>query len=126
MKYLLDTNALIFSLCNPSGLSARATKFITSEKELFVSVVSFWEIAIKQSIGKLAIKADIPKIESICIERGIEIISIDSVEIEGIKQLPHLHNDPFDRLLISQAKLRELAIITRDTIIPKYDVKTVW
>lgn len=53
-------------------------------------------------------------------------ISSDSGEIEGIKQLPHLHNDPFDRLLISQAKLRELAIITRDTIIPKYDVKTVW
>ncbi len=62
MKYLLDTNALIFSLCNPSGLSEKAEKLITTERELFVSVVSLWEIAIKQSIGKLAIKADIPKI----------------------------------------------------------------
>ena len=126
MKYLLDTNALIFSLCNPSGLSEKAEKLITTERELFVSVVSLWEIAIKQSIGKLSIKADIPKIESICRERGIEIISIDSAEIEGIKQLPRLHNDPFDRLLICQANARSMTMITRDSIIPKYDVKTVW
>ena len=63
MKYLLDTNALIFSLCNPKELSAKVENLITTEKELFVSVVPFWEIAIKQSIGKLAIKADIPKYE---------------------------------------------------------------
>ena len=62
MKYLLDTNALIFSLCNPNELSKSARKIITLERELFVSVVSFWEIAIKQSIGKLAIESDIPRI----------------------------------------------------------------
>ncbi|UKI52825.1 MAG: type II toxin-antitoxin system VapC family toxin [Treponema sp.] len=126
MKYLLDTNALIFSLCNPNELSKSARKIITLERELFVSVVSFWEIAIKQSIGKLAIESDIPRIEEICKERGIQVISILSEEIEGIKKLPKFHNDPFDRIIISQALQNDFCIITRDTIIPKYPVKTLW
>lgn len=126
MKYLLDTNALIFSLCNPNELSKFARKIITLERELFVSVVSFWEIAIKQSIGKLAIESDIPRIEEICKERGIQVISILSEEIEGIKKLPKFHNDPFDRIIISQALQNDFCIITRDTIIPKYPVKTLW
>lgn len=126
MKYLLDTNALIFSLCNPNELSKSARKIITLERELFVSVVSFWEIAIKQSIGKLAIESDIPRIEEICKERGIQVISILAEEIEGIKKLPKFHNDPFDRIIISQALQNDFCIITRDTIIPKYPVKTLW
>lgn len=126
MKYLLDTNALIFSLCNPNELSKSARKIITLERELFVSVVSFWEIAIKQSIGKLAIESDIPRIEEICKERGIQVISILSEEIEEIKKLPKFHNDPFDRIIISQALQNDFCIITRDTIIPKYPVKTLW
>lgn len=126
MKYLLDTNALIFSLCNPNELSKSARKIITLERELFVSVVSFWEIAIKQSIGKLVIESDIPRIEEICKERGIQVISILSEEIEGIKKLPKFHNDPFDRIIISQALQNDFCIITRDTIIPKYPVKTLW
>lgn len=126
MKYLLDTNALIFSLCNPNELSKSARKIITLERELFVSVVSFWEIAIKQSIGKLAIESDIPRIEEICKERGIQVISILSEEIEGIKKLPKFHNDPFDRIIISQALQNDFCIITRDTIIPKYPIKTLW
>lgn len=126
MKYLLDTNALIFSLCNPNELSKSARKIITLERELFVSVVSFWEIAIKQSIGKLAIESDIPRIEEICKERGMQVISILSEEIEGIKKLPKFHNDPFDRIIISQALQNDFCIITRDTIIPKYPVKTLW
>lgn len=126
MKYLLDTNALIFSLCNPNELSKSARKIITLERELFVSVISFWEIAIKQSIGKLAIESDIPRIEEICKERGIQVISILSEEIEGIKKLPKFHNDPFDRIIISQALQNDFCIITRDTIIPKYPVKTLW
>lgn len=126
MKYLLDTNALIFSLCNPNELSKSARKIITLERELFVTVVSFWEIAIKQSIGKLAIESDIPRIEKICKERGIQVISILSEEIEEIKKLPKFHNDPFDRIIISQALQNDFCIITRDTIIPKYPVKTLW
>ena len=89
-------------------------------------MVSFWEIAIKQSIGKLSIESDIPRIEEICKERGIQVISILSEEIEGIKKLPKFHNDSFDRIIISQALQNDFCIITRDTIISKYPVKTLW
>lgn len=126
MKYLLDTNALIFSLCNPNELSKSAKQVVIEERELFVSIVSFWEIGIKQGIGKLAIKSTIPQIETICNERGIHILPIKSFEIEGVKELPHIHNDPFDRLIISQALHNDLTIVTKDSIIPKYNVKTLW
>ena len=126
MKYLLDTNALIFSLCNPSGLSSAATKIITTEKDLSVSIVSLWEIAIKQAIGKLNIKSTIPEIEKICKERDIEILAISSDELEGVKNLSPVHKDPFDRLIISQAQKRNCIIITSDKIIPEYDVETIW
>ena len=126
MKYLLDTNALIFSLCNPSELSSSATKIITTEKDLSVSVVSLWEIAIKQSLGKLNIKSTIPEIERICKERDIEILPISSDELEGVKNLPQIHKDPFDRFIISQAQKKNCIIITSDKIIPGYNVQTIW
>ena len=91
-----------------------------------MSVVSFWEIAIKQSIGKLAIQADIPRIESICQGRGILVVQISSTEIEGIKQLPLFHNDPFDRPIVSQAVKNDFCVVTKDSIIPKYPIKTLW
>ena len=126
MKYILDTNALIYSLCNPAGLTKIASQIITTEKELYVSITSFWEIAIKQSLGKLAINSTIPDIEKICKQRSIEIVPILSDEMEGVKSLPQIHKDPFDRLIISQAIKHNMSIITSDTIIPQYAVNVVW
>ena len=123
--YLLDTNALVYMLCSPKSLSKQATDILLSEKNIYVSVVSFWEIAIKQFIGKLNISSTIEEIESLCTERNISILPIKSVEIEGPKKLPAIHKDPFDRLIISQAQINKLAIITSDTTIPKYNVKTI-
>ena len=111
MKYILDTNALIYSLCNPTQLTKAASQIITKEKELYVIIASFWEIAIKQSLGKLAINSTIPDIEKICKQRSIEIIPILSDEIERIKSLPQIHKDPFDRLIISQALKHNMSII---------------
>ena len=74
MRYLLDTNALLYIFSAPSELSARARRIARSESDLSVSVVSFWEIAIKQSIGKLQFGMTIPKLESVCIERNIQIL----------------------------------------------------
>ena len=73
MKYILDTNILIYSLCNPAELSSEAKRIVTTEKDLHISVVSLWEIAIKQSIGKLSISLTIPQIKRICETRDIKI-----------------------------------------------------
>ena len=126
MKYLLDTNILVYFLCNPAELSADARRIITTEKELNISIVSLWEIAIKQSIGKLNISLTIPQIEKVCISRDIKILPISSIEIENIKTLPQIHKDPFDRLIISQAQNQNLCIVTSDTIIPQYNVQVIW
>lgn len=126
MSYILDTNILVYSLCNPSALSAEARRIVTTERDLSVSVVSLWEIAIKQTLGKLNIKSTIPHIEKICLDRDIKILPISSAEIEAIKELPLIHRDPFDRLIIAQVRQNNLCLVTSDSIIHQHDVKTVW
>ena len=126
MRYLLDTNALLYIFSAPSELSTRARRIVRGESDLSVSVVSFWEIAIKQSIGKLQLGVTIPRLESLCIERNIQILGLRSTAIEQIKGLPHIHGDPFDRILIAQAQTENMVIITCDKIIPQYPVRTVW
>ena len=126
MKYLLDTNALLFVFSAPSKLSVRARRIVRSELDLSVSVVSFWEIAIKQSSGKLQFNMTIPNLESLCIGRNIQILSLGSTAIERIKALPTIHGDPFDRLIIAQAQMEDMTIVTCDKIMPQYPVKTVW
>ena len=126
MKYLLDTNALLFVFSATSKLSVRARRIVRGELDLSVSVVSFWEIAIKQSIGKLQFNMTIPNLESLCIERNIQILSLGSTAIERIKALPTIHGDPFDRLIIAQAQMEDMTIVTCDKIMPQYPVKTVW
>ena len=126
MKYLLDTNALLYAFSAPSELSVRARRVVRGERDLSVSVVSFWEIAIKQSIGKLKFNMTIPELEALCIERDIQILGLRSTAIERMKGLPQIHGDPFDRLLIAQAQTEDLVIVTRDRMIPQYPVRTVW
>ena len=126
VKYLLDTNALLYMFGAPSELSARARRIIRDESDLSVSIVSFWEIAIKQSIGKLQFRMTIPELESSCKERDIKVLGLSSIDIESIKGLPKIHGDPFDRILIAQALTGNMVIVTSDGIMPQYPVRTVW
>lgn len=125
MKYLLDTHALLWYLLGDNNLSQTAQKIIDTQ-ECFCSTASLWEIAIKQSLGKLRYRESIPSIVHLCEIENFQNIYISAEHIENIKTLPFIHRDPFDRLLISQASLEKMTIITRDLIIPKYDVETVW
>ena len=126
VKYLLDTNALLYMFGAPSELSARAKRIVRDESDLSVSIVSFWEIAIKQSIGKLQFCMTIPELESSCKERDIKVLGLSSAAIESIKELPKIHGDPFDRILIAQALTGNMVIVTCDGVIPQYPVRTVW
>lgn len=94
--------------------------------QIYVSIVSLWEIAIKSSIGKLEIKNSMEEIAGICLKYKIELLAINPSHLDQIANLPQIHDDPFDRLIISQAISEKLAIVTRDSIIPKYDVYTIW
>lgn len=125
--FLLDTNALIWTLSDPEKLSNPAKDVITnSENKLFISIASLWEITIKQSIGKLDLEGDVLDIVEECEREGINILSIQPQHLKKLEQLPLIHRDPFDRLIISQAIYEGLTIVTRDSMIPKYDIGVLW
>lgn len=124
--YLLDTHTLLWFLRDSPQLSKKALGIITTENKVYVSIASLWEIAIKKSIGKLEFEHSIEKIAELCHEKDILILQIQPKYFDKVIKLPNIHNDPFDRLIIAQAIIENLVIITKDTIIPKYSVKTIW
>lgn len=124
--YLLDTHTLLWFLRDSPQLSKKALEIITTENKVYVSITSLWEIAIKKSIGKLEFEHSIEKIAELCHEKDILILQIQPKYFDKVIKLPNIHNDPFDRLIIAQAIIENLVIITKDTIIPKYSVKTIW
>ena len=124
--YLLDTHAMLWYLRDSLELSTSAHRLIDEAEYVAVSIASFWEIAINQSIGKMRLSMTIPELESMCVNRDIQVLPIQSAVLEHTKSLPQIHGDPFDRLIIAQAQVGEMTIITRDRIIPQYPVQTVW
>jgi PIN domain nuclease of toxin-antitoxin system len=123
MSYLLDTHTLLWWLDENSILSTEAKTIISSPQNIiFVSAVSAWEISIKKAIGKLEAPDDLE--EAIAYNNFIPLeITIKDGTQAG--KLPNYHNDPFDRMLIAQAMNNNLTIITRDSKIPQYQVKTI-
>ena len=123
--YLLDTHAIIWYLSGNDELSATA-KNIMETKRCFFSFASLWEIAIKQAKGTLQFEIDIPKLKSVLENEEFIYLPPTEYDAEKLKELPDIHKDPFDRLLIAQAMENDLTIVTTDSKIPLYDVKTIW
>jgi PIN domain nuclease of toxin-antitoxin system len=123
MRYLLDTHVVLWWLTEPEKIHTKAQKIIRDRSnEIFISSASFWEIAIKKSIGRLTLPHNL--LETVAIE-GFKILPIMPEECIGVADLPLLHTGPFDRLLVLQAKLYDLVIITRDTKIAEYPAVTL-
>ena len=125
--YLLDTHTLLWFLYDSDDISEKAKMLIEEADEVYVSIASLWEIAIKQGIGKLKNQDSITKIAEVCRKKDLRIIGITPEQLEELKQLPMIHRDPFDRLLIAQAFTNNLILITKDGNITKYNcIKTKW
>ena len=123
MKYLLDTHSLLWTIFEPDKLSAEAQEIILDRNNIIcISIISLWEISIKQNIGRLNIP---DKFYEVVRQGGFEILSLTISQIEQYKTLPLYHRDPFDRMLIVQAQQQKLIFITRDSEINKYDVEIV-
>lgn len=124
MKLLLDTHCWLWWLSEPQKLTPSMQQAIAnSEHELFLSVASIWEIAIKVAIGKLTIPQPLTKLvaEQLPID-GINTLDIKTIHALKIEELPAYHRDPFDRILIAQAICENLTIITRDRVFANYPV----
>ena len=116
--FLLDTHVILWCLTNDKKLPKYIfEKIINPDNKVFVSTVSAWEIVIKKSLGKLECPDDI---ESVIEENGFDWLSITVKDVLKIQELPDLHKDPFDRLLIAQALCSQLTLITSDEKICQY------
>ena len=123
MRYLLDTHVILWWLTTPEVIKKNALQIIKdSSNAIFVSSASLWEMAIKKSIGKLTLPHNL--LEGIT-SAGFKCLPVMPEESLGVADLPLLHSDPFDRLLIIQAKLNDLILITNDSKIISYPVVTV-
>lgn len=125
MKYLLDTHAILWYAQGSAELSLKAKNIMDSE-ECFYTMASFWEIVIKQKLDKIDKSVSIIELEDLCKKAGFQLLPLNSTYLEKTKSLPFIHRDPFDRLLIACAQSENWQIITRDSTIPQYDVRTIW
>ena len=123
---LLDTHTVYWFLTEDEKLPESVKRRIEQDKDVYISIVSFWEMAIKNSIGKLELPTPVSVVIALCENMRFQIMPISANHLEKIKNLPKIHGDPFDRLLICQAQEENLTFITKDENIPKYDVKTAW
>lgn len=123
--YLLDTHAIIWYVTGNNELSPIARN-IMETKRCFFSYVSLWEIAIKQVKGTLQFDIDIPRLKSVLENEEFVYLPTTEYDAERIKTLSDIHKDPFDRLLIAQSIENDLIIVTTDSKIPLYNVKTIW
>ncbi len=122
MRLLLDTNIVIWQQEGRLDRIGKATEAIKAADELLVSVVSFVEIGVKTATGKLKMPAGL---REHVLESGARILGLSPEHGLGIADLPLHHRDPFDRLLISQARSEGLTIVTADSKFGRYDVPVV-
>ncbi len=128
MKYLLDTHRLLWFLSGDEQLSAPARQLIENESnEMFISVASLWEIAIKVSLRKLHLGQPFEKLFPFQLEQNsIEILDISLTHLSTLSRLPFHHRDPFDRLIIAQSFVENLPIIGVDGLFDAYSVQRQW
>ena len=128
MKILLDTCTFLWTISGDSRLSQRAGElFVDPENEAYLSVASTWEIAVKYSLGKLSLPESPEKyIPSKREQHEIDSLSLDEEATLYLTKLPEHHKDPFDRILICQAIVGGLIILTPDALITQYPLRCAW
>lgn len=119
MRLLLDTHTLLWWWADDSRLGAAARAAITSAQDVGVSVASVWEIEIKRALGRLAAPADVVAGAT---ADGFVLLAIDAPHVVGAARLPQHHRDPFDRVLVAQARIEQRILVTDDAKLADYDV----
>jgi PIN domain nuclease of toxin-antitoxin system len=122
-RLLLDTHVFLWWKVNDSRLVDPARTAIANAALVMVSAASAWEIAIKSQLGKLVMPENFAKgVE----ESGFEKLPIGFEHTQAIANLPHHHKDPFDRMLVAQAIIEKLTLVTHDRVLEAYNIPIVW
>jgi PIN domain nuclease of toxin-antitoxin system len=121
MKLLLDTHLLLWAAAEPDRLSAEVRSLIENpENELLFSAASLWEVAIKRGLGRHDFKVDARLLRRGLLDNGYSELPIISDHIVAIESLPMLHKDPFDRVLVAQATVEGVTLLTTDSLVAQY------
>jgi PIN domain nuclease of toxin-antitoxin system len=127
MKCLVDTHAFLWFMAGDARLSRPARRAIEADdSEWCLSAASVWELAIKSSLGRLTLPAPASEYIAEKVQNGLRVLPVDWPHAAAVERLPIHHRDPFDRLLVAQAQLEHLSIVTKDSIFRRYGVRVVW
>jgi PIN domain nuclease of toxin-antitoxin system len=121
MKFLLDTHLLLWAAGQPEKLSTEAIALIQpSENELFFSVASLWEVAIKRGLGRADFTVESRLLRRGLIDNGYRELPISGAHVSAVENLPGIHKDPFDRMLVAQAQVEGITLLTGDPAVVRY------
>ena len=127
MRTLVDTQSYYWSLCDPGRLSATATEALQCQSRIkILSVASFWEMAIKNALGKLTLPKRIERLWQEAETADIAVSPIRPRHLARLAALPHHHRDPFDRLMIAQTLEEGWEVISSDNEWDAYGVTRIW
>jgi PIN domain nuclease of toxin-antitoxin system len=127
MAFILDTHAFLWFVAGDKQLpESIKSKIIDINESCFLSVASLWEITIKNQIGKLTLGLSLEELFEYADRNRIEIIQISYEHLLTLSKLPIHHNDPFDRIIISQAIAENLTLVSKDKGFKKYKIKQQW
>ena len=121
MKVLLDTHLLLWAAGQPERLSPAARRLVNSaETDLLFSTASLWEIAIKRSLGRTDFQVDARLLRRGLLDNGYGELPIKSEHVVATGDLPPIHKDPFDRVLVAQATIEGALLLTADPLVAQY------
>ncbi len=128
MKVLLDTHAFLWLITDEDRLSENARQtFLNTENSLFFSAASLWEICIKKSLGKISLKDGwFQTIKEEMAINTIQWLPIEMTHCAEVTELPFYHRDPFDRMLIAQAIIEDMKLLSQDSCLSDYAVELIW
>ena len=128
MKVLLDTCTFLWIAAAPEALSAQARAlFQDADNEVYLSAASAWEIATKHALGRLPLPEPAERLIPRLRERhGVEALPIDEESTLHLPRLPPIHRDPFDRILVCQAIVHGMTLVTPDPVIAQYPARIIW
>ena len=123
MRALLDSNALLWFIAEPTKLARKTRELlIRPETQAFVSIASLWELSIKAGLGRLTLPPDLLDLIQ---ASDLALLAIEPQHALHVARLPHVHRDPFDRLIVAQAIVEQMVLVTRDQALVNYGVPII-
>jgi PIN domain nuclease of toxin-antitoxin system len=128
VRLLLDTHTFLWAAGDPARLSRKAHRALTTERnELYLSTASLWEMAIKRSLGKLELEMGLSDLLDLGRQKlELRLVEIVAAHALAVEYLPLHHRDPFDRMLVAQARVEDLGLISSDEVLDCYGVQRLW